>query len=85
MPTPGRDSTIEDFFDEEVKETVLDGKSFNYGLDYDARRNYGKARFAHGVVRPNADTIDFSGFRGLLANLSAAIEDYRAKCTPLPL
>lgn len=80
VPTPllptGGQSMIEDFFDIGVRSTVVSGKTFHSGNDADTDTHYGKVVFAHKVVRPNADSIDFSGFRGILANLSAAIEEH---------
>lgn len=71
-------STIEDFFDASIKATVVDGKTFNPGKDFEADKHYGKVVFAHKVVRPKADTIDFTGFRPLLTNLVAAINKHKA-------
>jgi RNA-directed DNA polymerase len=70
-------STIEDFFDADVKATVLGEKRFHVGQDFDATKHYGKIVFAHKVVRPKANTIDFSRFRPLLTNLVAAICKHR--------
>ena len=78
VPTPGDPSTIEDFFDATTKDTVSDGKTFNTGKDFDRDKHYGKMYFAHRVVRPKADTIDFAGFRPLLTNLVAAINKHKA-------
>jgi hypothetical protein len=71
-------STIEDFFDATTKATVIDGKSFHPGRDFDPAKHYGKVVFAHKVVRPKADLVDFTGFRPLLANVVAAIHKHRA-------
>lgn len=70
-------SMIEDFFDDAIKATVIDGKRFHAGRDFDKAKHYGKMVFAHKVVRPKAGTIDFSGFRPLLTNLVAAIHKHR--------
>jgi len=61
-----------------LQETVIDGKPFNPSNNFDNHKHYSKKVFAHRVVRPEANTIDFSGFRPLLTNLSAAIEKHRA-------
>lgn len=66
-------SKIEDFFGNAIKETVIDGKTFNVGNNFDADKHYGRRVFAHKVVRLKADTIDFTGFRPLLANIAATI------------
>ena len=67
VPTPLGDnatpSNIEDRFGAAIKATVIDGKTFNPGDGFDRDKHYSKKVFAHKVVRPKADTIDFSGFR----------------------
>ncbi len=86
VPTPlganATSSTIEDFFDASLKVTVVDGKTFNSDDGFDKDKHYSKVVFAHKVVRPKADTIDFSGFRPLLTNLTAAINKHRASVVP---
>ena len=62
-------------FDASIKATVIDGKTFNPGDGFDKDKHYSKKVFAHKVVRPKADTIDFTGFRRpLLTNLTAATQ-----------
>ncbi len=86
VPTPvGADtpsSTIEDFFDAATKAMVFDGKTFNDGNDFDLAKHFGKKVFAHRVVRPKAETLDFTGFRPLLTNLVAAISKHKAPIAP---
>jgi hypothetical protein len=85
VPTPlgtgATASMIEDFFDASIKAAVVDGKTFNQGDDFDRDKHYGKKVFAHKVVRHKADTIDFSRFRPLLTNLSAAINKLKCQKT----
>ena len=78
VPTPGKPSKIEDFFQSATKATKIGGKSFNDSNEFDKERYYGKNVFAHQVVRPNAETIDFSRFRPLLSNLALAIKAHKA-------
>lgn len=86
VPTPlgpgGTPTRIEDLFENSVKAAVIDGKTFNPGKGFDKDKHYSKKVFAHKVVRPNAHTIDFSNFRPLLTNLSAAINKHRASIVP---
>lgn len=86
VPTPrgasGELSKIEDFFDASVIATLVDGKTFNPGDGFDNAKHYSKKVFAHKVVRPNADKIDFTGFRPLLTNLTAAINKHKASVIP---
>ena len=81
--TPGANpSKIEDVFDAATKATLVDGKSFNDGNDFDAARHYGKKVFAHKVVRAKADSLNFEGFRPLLTNIVAAILKHKASNPP---
>lgn len=86
VPTPpgpgGAKSRIEDFFDAQVKATKVDGKTFNPSDGFDRDKHYGKKVFAHKVVRPNADRIDFSAFGPLLTSVTAAINRHRALVAP---
>jgi len=87
LPTPlggAKESHIEDFFDAAIKGTVIGGKTFNETNKTDSDKHYGKTVFAHRVVRPHADTIDFSGFKPLLTNLVAAIKQHKAPLVVQP-
>jgi hypothetical protein len=82
VPTPfgpgGTPSRIEDFFDDAIKATVIDGRTFSPAKSIDKDKEYSKKVFAHKVVRPKASTIDFTGFRPLLTNVVAAINRHKA-------
>jgi len=86
VPTPlaaeDAPSKIEDFFDEATKATVIAWKTFNDGKGFDPDKHYGKTRFAHMVVEPNAANLNFSGFRPLLTNLVAAINNHKQALAP---
>ena len=88
VPTPlngdAKESKIEDCFDAATKGTVIDGKTFNAGNDFDISKHYGKKIFAHRVVGQQADAIDFTGFRPLLTNLVAAIHGHKTGGGPQP-
>jgi RNA-directed DNA polymerase len=76
-PVPGHAETaIEDFFDAGTKAIKVDGKSFHPVKGFDKTLHYGKTVFAHKVVRPNADTINFAGFEPLLATIVAVIAQH---------
>ncbi len=82
VQTPGAaPTTIEDFFDATIKATVVDGKTFNGGKGFDKDKHYSKVVFAHKVVRPKADKIDFTRFRPLLTNLVEVIKKHVAPLT----
>ncbi|MCC7174918.1 MAG: RNA-directed DNA polymerase [Bryobacterales bacterium] len=82
VPTPllnnAKESKIEDFFDAAIKATVIGGKTFVAANDYDSTKHYGKKIFAHQVVRPKADTINFKGFGPLLTNIARIVKDHAA-------
>lgn len=84
IPAGATDSKIEDFFGDTIKATVINGKTFDDKNKFDTDTHYGKTVFAHKVVRPKADSIDFTGFRPLLTNIVAAIGHHRAMITPPP-
>ena len=71
-------SCIEDLFPTEWRETQLNGKKFNPTDKIDHTKEYSKEVFANSVIRPNASSIDFSGFDPLLSRLLAAIKHYAA-------
>ena len=78
VATPGRDSEIEDFFDDPTKSTVVDGKRFNAEkARSDPDEYYDKVVFARRVVARKAEQIDFTGFRPLLQRLVAVIQGHR--------
>jgi retron-type reverse transcriptase len=82
VPTPllngAQESKIEDFFEPAVKATVVGGKTFDPGNKFDTATHYGKKIFAYSVVRPKANSINFSGFRPLLSNLVSVIRSHAA-------
>lgn len=73
-----KESKIEDFFEATLKATVIAGKTFDDKNYFDTATHYGKKIFAHKVVRPKADSINFNGFRPLLTNLVSAIKAHAA-------
>ena len=83
VATPGDDSTIEDFFDDSTKSTVVDGKRFN---DEKARSDpdayYNKAVFARRVIARKPERIDFTGFRTLLQRLVEVIQNHARSFAP---
>ena len=82
VKTPGKGkkvkSCIEDFFDPKLLKTKWNGKKLNLKKDHGADGEYGKYVFAEKVVRPNADKIDFSGFKPLLERIVAVIDHYKS-------
>ncbi len=71
-------SCIEDCFEPSLLKTKLKGKKFDPSKDGGASGGYGKFVFAEQVVRPNADKINFDGFKPLLDRIAAAIAHYNA-------
>jgi len=83
VPTPlthdGKNTMIEDFFEESLKNTKLNGKTFNPSdKGFNSKKQYGKNYFAKHVVKENQATIDFSGFKPILERIEAVL-DYHSK------
>jgi RNA-directed DNA polymerase len=78
-------STIEDFFDGQTKAIMVDGKAFHLEKDFDPDQHYGKKVFAHAVIRKNAATIDFGGFRPLLRNIEMTIRMHAKNAESAPI
>jgi hypothetical protein len=76
-PSSGGQSCIEQLFAPTVLSTKVDGKVFNPEKESGSSSEYGKHVFAQKVIRPGAQTIDFSGFTPLFSRLAAAIADYQ--------
>ncbi|SDQ36405.1 retron Ec67 family RNA-directed DNA polymerase/endonuclease [Paraburkholderia tuberum] len=84
VPTPltsdAKGTMIEDFFDESVLKTMLNGKTFNpsnEGVNH--KTEYGKAYFASHVIKKHENTIDFSGFKPILDRLEEVIAHHQKK------
>lgn len=73
-----KQSEIEDFFDDTIKNLNLGGKTLNTEPKADPNLYFGKHILSQ-YVRDNAAKIDFSGFAGVLDGITAAIEDYESK------
>lgn len=78
-PEENGGSCIEDLFPKVWREVKLNGKSFSPKSTIDPEKEYGKEIFCRGVVVPNADKIDFSGFDPLLQRVVAALDHHIAK------
>ena len=69
-------SKIEDLFDPSFLAAAIDGKVFNLSNKKSAENEIGKTALA-GIVRANADKIDFSRFAVLLNRIVAVIDQYK--------
>jgi len=76
------ESAIEDLFDASTLAIPVDGKTFDANDKADKTKHFGKAVFAHKVVRPMASSIPFAGFAPLLATVCAAIEHNAKSVAP---
>ena len=76
-------STIEDFFADEIKNLNLGGKTFNPNGKADSSLYFGKHILSQ-HVRDHAGTIDFTGFAALLDRITAVIEAYQSKQVVVP-
>jgi RNA-directed DNA polymerase len=79
-PLPAQqDTAIEDFFTPATRALPLAGKFLSLEKDFDTAHYYGKIAFAHSVIRPNAASIDFSGFVPILQTIVDIIHDRAAQ------
>jgi RNA-directed DNA polymerase len=80
-PENGADhkTCIEDLFPRALLDTVIDGKTFDPNKEHEAEGKYGKLVFAERVVKPNADSIDFSRFGQLLNRVVAVLDHYEGR------
>jgi RNA-directed DNA polymerase len=74
---PSGQTCIEDLFPPDVLSTKIDGKPFDKNKLHGDHSSYGKIVFADKVIRPQASTIDFSGFVSTLQALVAVISHYK--------
>ena len=71
---------IEDFFESSVRDTIIDGKSFNPNeKTFNREKEFGKQVFAEKVIKVNQTSINFDGFKPILSRLEAAIVDCEDK------
>jgi len=85
LPAGASESAIEDLFDSAIRSTKLGGRTFSPSNTTDSSIHYGKADFAYRVVKPHADSINFSGFKPLLDKFVAVIEHHRKHMIPLTM
>jgi RNA-directed DNA polymerase len=71
-----KQTIIEDFFDDKVLNTEMNGRKFSADNDADSKTFYTKAFFAENVVAKNAHGINFNGFKPILNRLVMTIKDY---------
>jgi RNA-directed DNA polymerase len=86
VPTPllaaKKQSMIEDFFDAPTLKTLYKGMPFDPSNTFNSGTHYGKTDFAYRVIRPNADKIDFDGFKAILDRFVDVIDEH-AKSHPV--
>ncbi len=75
---------IEKCFDAATLAVKLSGKSFTMSNNSLGPDEYGKAWFAEKVIKPRRNSIDFSGFNGLVAELSNIINGHKFRALPKP-
>ncbi|OUS49977.1 Retron-type reverse transcriptase [Shewanella baltica] len=73
----GNDTMIENFFEKELWETVVNGRKFDPTEKKEPKNIfYGKNIFANDVVKLNRKKINFEGFRPLFYRLEKVISNY---------
>lgn len=75
--TPVQQREIEALFPTALLEKKIDGKPFDPKKEHGDDTAYGKVKFADEVVRPNAASIDFSGFADLLSRIDQCLTHYK--------
>lgn len=76
-PLFNREGTeMEDFFDQETRQTSVSGKTFSLKKKIDEEKEYGKEIFSKKVVLANKEAIDFSGFSTILSRIEKCIDHY---------
>lgn len=74
--TPPENKDIESLFEPALLKKELNGKKFNPKKEHADHTEYGKVVFAEAVVRAEADTVNFSGFEGLLTRIEDILKHY---------
>ncbi|MER9871682.1 retron Ec67 family RNA-directed DNA polymerase/endonuclease [Mesorhizobium sp. M0195] len=81
VPIPkigNKDTDIERLFDVALLKTIYDGKTFDKtNAEKDGTKFYGKKVFATKVVAANKATVDFDGFKPLLATIAEVIDHHK--------
>lgn len=77
------ESEIEDCFDDTIQQLTLNGKTFTAESNFDPVVYFGKHILSQ-YVREHAAKIDFTGFRGVLDRIAAAISDYATQNVAAP-
>jgi len=73
----GKNTSIEDFFTDNLKKTTLSGKVFNpIFKTFNDKIHYGKNHFAKYVVWKNRKTVDLVGFKPLLTRIEDVLIDF---------
>lgn len=76
LSATGKDTMIEDLFDDTARGVVVSGKTFNPKDGRDNAKEYGKEVFAKKVIQDQRNKINFDGLKPLLDRMVKAIEHY---------
>jgi hypothetical protein len=66
---------IEDMFDHAIRVKQLNGKTFNPNK-LDITKEFGKHIFAERIIRPEAASLNWTGFAPILESINAVLEHY---------
>ncbi len=72
----GKETKIEDLFENIILKTKLGGKSLSLVDKSDNNKFYSKQLFVDHVIRPNQENINFNAFIPLLKRISKVVSDY---------
>lgn len=73
------ETIIEDYFDQDILNTIHNNRSFSRKSTYNSTTEYGKHVFATEVIKNQSNTISFDKFAGILDRLVLVVGDYEAK------
>lgn len=74
-----KDTSVEDFFSEEIKGMKIRGKTFSPKNDDESIAHYGKKIFSEEIVLKKRKSLDFNSFKPILDLLVEAIDLYKKK------
>lgn len=80
------ETKIEDYFDEETLNSLLQGKKFSADNHGNGKNDtYGKTAFAENVIRPKQSNINFNNFKPLLDRIVETIDSFYGESLPAKL
>lgn len=73
----GKESMMEDFFDKETLDKLVDGRKFDPSKEADSTTTYSKNTFSIEVVSKNKSEISFDGFKPILDRIVKVVQYHK--------